>query len=153
MVDNGWMDCDDLPVTLCVHRVLSLTYPSYRVHECSHHCTTHTVYNITNIIVNELHIVRFRWQLVIEIYTSQTIAYKWYFHVQICAFPHLNVLSLYVCVLCRILPHIHEYTYDTGQSRPYYFSGCISNFKYTEAPTFVDWKNFKLLELRASALF
>jgi hypothetical protein len=88
-----------------------------------------TVLHISHIIVNQLYIVRFRWQLVIEIYASQTIAYKLYFHIQICAFPHLNVLSLYVCILCRILPHVHEYTYDTGQSRPYYFSDCISNFQ------------------------
>jgi len=33
-----------------VHRVLTLTFPSYRVHVCFHHSTTHPVYNCpTNI--------------------------------------------------------------------------------------------------------
>ena len=37
--------CDELPVTPRVHRVLSLTYPSYRANACFHHCPINTVYN------------------------------------------------------------------------------------------------------------
>ena len=37
--------CDELPVTLYVHRVLTLTFSNHRDHACFHHCTIHTVYN------------------------------------------------------------------------------------------------------------
>ena len=46
------MECDEPPVTLRVHRVLSLFYPSYRVNACFHHCTTHTVYNCSTHITH-----------------------------------------------------------------------------------------------------